>query len=54
MLCAWDWLGTRHSELEGDPGAAKRDPCGLKGGEEGKEEAGNGLPNSNRSATVGK
>lgn len=39
---------------EGDPGAAKRDPCGLKGGEEGKEEAGNTLPNSNRSATVGK
>lgn len=39
---------------EGDLGAAKWDPCGLKGGEEGKEEAGKALPNSNRLATVGK
>lgn len=39
---------------EGDPGAAKQDPCGLKEGEEGKEESGNALPNSNRWATVGK
>lgn len=51
MLSAQDWLVTRHSEKRGIWGLPSGTPVAW---EEGKEEAGNALPSSNRSATVGK